>query len=123
MNPFSRAVSTLSASLRRKGTSGNIYAPGGVGGWTTMIQGFGRSGGQVRMTESERLSQNVGVVHTAVNRIAEDVSSLKVSVQTWQRQKGGSKWVDDPTHPLALLLEAPYRALDGASLRHVMQQQ
>jgi len=122
MNPLTRAVTSLTSTLRRKGTGGNLYAPGGLGGWTNLFQGFGRSGGQVRMSEGERLGQNVGVVHTAVNRIAEDVSSLKITVQTWQRQKGGSKWVDDPTHPLALLLEQPYRAFDGASLRHVMQQ-
>jgi HK97 family phage portal protein len=119
---FSRAAATISGGLRRKGSSGNLYAPGGVGGWTSLFQTGGRASGQVRMTELERLQSNVGVMHAAVNRIAEDISSLQIKVQTFQRKQGGSKWVDDDTHPLNNLLEHPFRGTDGASLRNVLQQ-
>ncbi|WP_407570722.1 phage portal protein [Deinococcus altitudinis] len=114
-------LTTISGALRRKGTSGNLYAPGGVGGgWASLFSLIGnRATGQVRMNETERLSANVGVVHTAVRRIAEDVSSLRVSVEVYKR---GGKWVADPTHPLQLLLEQPVEWMEGTELRDVLIQ-
>lgn len=120
MNPFSRAAATVTSALRRKGNAGNLYAPNGTGSWQSVFQVSSRSTGQVRMTEQERLQSNVGVVHAATNRIAEDVSSLKVTVETWRRK--GSKWLEDDTHPLNTLLDNPCMAMDGVSLRHVLQQ-
>ena len=122
MGILSRAVSTVSSALRGKGSAGNLYAPNGVGSWQSVFQVGNRATGQVRLTEQERLQSNVGVVHAAVNRIAEDVSSLTVTVETYQRKQGGSKWLPDETHPLNALLDNPCAALDGVSLRHVLQQ-
>ncbi|UWX64188.1 phage portal protein [Deinococcus rubellus] len=119
---FSRAVQTVSSALRRKGNAGGIYAPAGSGGWGTLFSfsGIGnRATGQVQLNESERLQNNVGVVHTAVLRIAEDVSSLKVTVEISKR---GGRWVADPQHPLQQLLTQPVPWAEGTELRHVLQQ-
>lgn len=123
MSILTRARDALTAGLRRKGSAGSLYAPGGSGGGWTGIFSLGgianRVTGHVALNEEQRLEHNVGVVHVAVNRIAEDVSSLRVTVEVAKR---GGRWVPDPSHPLQQLLDQPVPWAEGTELRHVLQQ-
>ncbi|GGO19543.1 phage portal protein [Deinococcus humi] len=113
-------IQRMGAALTRKRADGpGLYAPGGIGGWWSVFQSGGRESGQVNLNDGERLQNNVGVVHVAVSRIAEDISTLPVHVE---RARRGGRWEEEPTHPLARLLDNPCQAHDGVSLRHVMQQ-
>lgn len=111
----------MTAGLRRKGAAQTLYAPAGSGGgWASVFNLVGgRASGRMRLSPTEQLAENAGVVHVAVNRIAEDISALDVRVEVQKRGKG---WVHDETHPLALLLASPCTAFDGTELRHVLQQ-
>lgn len=123
MSILKRARDSLTAGLRRAGNAGGLYAPTGTGGGWTGIFNLGhianRATGHVHLSEEGRLQHNVGVVHVAVNRIAEDVSSLGVRVEVARR---GGKWVPDPAHPLQRLLDQPVPWAEGTELRHVLQQ-
>lgn len=120
MNLLTRISSALTGGTRRKGTGGTLYAPHGTGGWTSVFNLAGqRATGTTRLSAGDQLAQNIGVVHAAVNRIADDISSLDVRVEVQRRGRG---WVRDDQHPLALLLAQPCAAFDGPSLRHVLQQ-
>ena len=114
MNILQRIASGLT---RRTPASPSLYAPHG-GAWTPLFGLGGRGTGTVSLTPEAQLAQNLGVVHVATHRIAEDIASLPVRVEVKKRGQG---WVEDPQHPLAALLAHPCAAFDGHSLRYVLQ--